>query len=171
MNQAKILGLALALFSATAMAQDVGGLDTNVIYRWTENGLVHYAKIPPNDRPDCLAVRKTGMGDCVRLNKYGLEIRVRDDSGEFFIIEPIQQPESPEVADSAPVEQIEQRSLDTERQRKKNCEQARENMRVLTEEQDAYRRDETTGNLIRLSNEEIEARRQQTEKDIAYYCD
>ncbi len=141
--------------------------DEKVIYKWENNGLIYYSHIKP-----------VGITNFTKLDSQGRKII--DFSQEFDeIVEIAVRPDMMKkekegekklsAADEA-VKEVEDQLKEKERQKvyKKNCELARKNVAMINNGE-VYKPD-ASGNMIRLSGDELVKRRAREEKNVNFYC-
>ncbi len=154
-----LLGL---LTASTMMAAEK--IETKVIYKWTNNGLVYYSHIKP-----------ASVTNAIKLDAQGRKIE--DFTDEFDeVVQITVRPKSVKKADKgknkgavmSAKEKADLEKTKAEDIRKKNCETARKNMRTI-EGGEVYERD-SQGNMIRLSPEAIQGKRKNVQRDIDYFC-
>ncbi len=155
-----LLGL---LTVGTLMAAEK--IETKVIYKWTDNGLVYYSHIKP-----------TSVTNAIKLDAQGRKIE--DFTDEFDeVVQITVRPKSVKKDDKenkdkgavmSAKEKADLEKTKAEDIRKKNCETARKNMRTI-EGGEVYERD-SQGNMIRLSPEAIQGKRKNVQRDIDYFC-
>lgn len=139
-------------------------VDSKVIYKWFEDGLVNYSHIKP------LHVKK--------VTKLDADGRAIEDFTEEFdeIISISVRPSShakQEKKNTVAEKQDEQSEVnDKEKrrteQREKNCEIAKRNMKML-EGGEVYEKD-AKGNMIRLKPEDIVSKQKNVARDVDYFC-
>lgn len=137
-------------------------LESKVIYKWNENGLVYYSHIKP-----------ANVTDFVKLDSNGRKIE--DFTEEFDeIVQITVRPQA--VKDSSKDDGVvmsdeEKAKLEktkAEDVRKKNCDTARRNMTTL-ESGEVYEKD-SKGNMIRLSPDAVASKRKNVQRDVDYFC-
>lgn len=152
----KLLLAMLAFTMTSAFSQGAGGVADRVIYKWIEGGLVYYSHILP-----------TGVANYTKLDSRGIEII--DYSDEFNEVETmIVRPKTLENT-AVEADKKEEPKVETaEDIKKRNCEIAQNNMRLLNNG-DVYDKD-SEGNLVPLSGEQVESKRKNVQADLDYFC-
>lgn len=138
-----------------------------VIYKWTENGLIHYSHVKP-----------AKVKDFIRLDTKGRKIE--DFSKDFGEVqEIIVRPSKNQKVDTKDSKDDSKSNLekDSEQQaaaiaakeaKQRSCNTAKNNLKLL-QGGEVYERD-AKGNMIRLSKEQIESKLKSVNKDVGYYC-
>ncbi len=160
MNRVMLLAVSV-LISTTLMAQDKID-DQNIIYKWYENGIAHYAETPPR-----------GVSNYIRLNDQGMVIKERPDIGAFKVIKPLR----PDIAtkEEANSNFDEQSNNSDEKlvegaiSKQERCATMTKDLKILSEKETIYEEDES-GNLVPLDEETIERRKQETQAMIDKVC-
>lgn len=156
-----------ALTVNVAVAQKKGAQKSStpkVIYKWTEDGLIHYSHVKP-------AKVKT----FTKLDAKGREIE--DFSKDFGEVQEIIV--RPSKAQKASADNSGKTSLESEsnqrvaaeaakNMKQKNCETAQKNLNLL-KGGEVYERD-SQGNMIRLTKEQIDSKLTNVQKDVGYFC-
>lgn len=149
----KLLLLALSFMVTSAFSQNT--VTDRVIYKWIDGGLVYYSHILPK-----------GVNDYVKLDSRGIEIK--DYSQDFDEIEVIAV--RPKTLENTTQEEKkdEAKAEGPDDVKKRNCEIAQNNMRLL-DRGEVYDKD-SEGNLVALSGEQVTSKRKNTQQDIDYFC-
>lgn len=163
MKKNRLLVLLLsALLASWSFAEKKSMANEKAIYKWEDNGLVYYSHIKPSHVKDFIKLDSRGM----RIEEY------TEDFGE--VVEIVMRPENLDKAETAKEtnetspEDDAIATLKEEEIRKKNCETAKRNMKTL-DSGEVYEQDEK-GNMIRLSLEQIDAKRKNVTRDVDYFC-
>lgn len=148
-----------AVLMNTAQAQNK--IETKVIYKWLENGLVHYSHIKP-----------VHANDVTKLDAEGRTIEEFTESFDEIISISVR-PSLPPKTSSQTTEPVEKKAITAKAQRaieqkKKNCATARRNLKTL-KGGEVYEKDEA-GNMIRLKPEDVASKLKHVSKDIQYFC-
>ncbi|MPV86551.1 hypothetical protein [Ostreibacterium oceani] len=153
-NRLLVMIVAMALAS-TASAQN--NVNQKVIYKWVQDGLVHYSHIKP-----------LGIDGAEKLDAKGRKIQ--DFTEEFDeIVEIAVRPKAEKKEEEPQTKQEEILQAEEERSaREKNCATANKNMQVI-DGGEVYERD-SSGNLIRLTPEQVDNKRKNVQRDIDYFC-
>lgn len=139
-----------------------------VFYKWHERGKTHYAKYAPR-----------GISNYTKINEQGMVVTARPVSDSITVLKPMR-PDAP-AANTAPQTsknaaspaaangQQQQPLPEGTITREKRCETAQANLKTISEKKNIFE-DDGAGNLIPLSSDEIEKRRQQAQNDAEHFC-
>lgn len=159
MRKNRLLILLSGLLISFAFAQD-GKMTQRVIYKWQgDDGLIHYTHIKPND-----------ISDFVQLDANGRKVEdYTEDFGE--VVEIVVRPKSTSQPEIKPTTEEEERLAENRQKelKEKNCETARNNLKTL-DTGEVYEQD-SQGNMIRLSAEQVASKRKNVQRDIDYFCE
>jgi hypothetical protein len=146
----------LAVLLATLSAGAFGGQ----IYRWVgPDGIVHFSEHPPPGvGAEPVSIRSGGTSP---EQAAGELKRLREKAG-------LGEPGTPAAAAPAGAPTPEQQAA-AERQREENCRNAQENLRVLETSQRVMTKD-AEGNLVRLDDDQKQARLAETRRQIEQNC-
>lgn len=127
-----------------------------IFYKWYVRGRAHYGKYVPR-----------GVKQYVRINGQGMLVSDRPTNDSFTVLRPIR----PATTDAAPAaaaagqQPLPAGTITPERR----CEIAQSNMKTINEKSQVFEED-SSGNLIPLSADEISKRRQQAQSEIDAFC-
>ena len=127
-----------------------------VFYKWHERGKTHYAKYAPR-----------GISNYTKINEQGMVVNARPVANPAA--PPSKNAESPAAAAAAAANSQQQPLPEGTITREKRCETAQTNLKTISEKKNIFEED-SSGNLIPLSSEEIEKRRQQAQNDAEHFC-
>lgn len=133
-------------------------VDRKVIYKWKQQGLIHYSHIKP-----------VNIQSFERLDAEGQKIEaVSADSGETveMVVRPPKKSMSNQGA-SVITSQTSQKNKLSE-QKQKNCEIAHKN-HLFLQKGVVYEKD-ASGDMVRLTDEQLATKMRNTQKDIDYFC-
>ena len=141
-------------------------------YKWHERGKTHYAKYAPR-----------GISNYTKINEQGMVVNARPVNDSITVLKPMR-PEAPAANPTAPPSKNAEgpaaaaaAAANSQQQplpegtitREKRCETAQTNLKTISEKKNIFEED-SSGNLIPLSSEEIEKRRQQAQNDAEHFC-
>ncbi|UJF24481.1 hypothetical protein L0B52_09175 [Suttonella sp. R2A3] len=157
-----LLGLLFAYGVASAQNGDMGQV---VIYKWVENGITHYSKMPPRN-----------MNGVVMIDKHGLEIQ--DESALRASYEAAMHPLRPESQSTEPSEENDSvvSAADSDKPlpegsitRAERCEQAQHDIATIKNNEVVYETD-AQGNLVPVSQDVKAQRLKNAEQTAAQVC-
>ncbi len=148
------------LFFTICTAEDNNPADRKPIYKWEQNGLIHYSHIKPE-----------GVKNAIKLDANGRKIE--DYTEEFNEIEQtIIRPKKSNMAKMATLTTANEANLLAEKaeakMKEENCQITRNNLKALNQGE-VYETD-SEGNKIRLNDEQLKIKRKNIEKDFNYFC-
>lgn len=159
-------------------AQQKTGEEQFVVYKWYQNGRAHYAKVPPR-----------GVTNYIKLNEWGIVITDRPAEDEFngSILSPMRpstggkgaqitpagthdkQAANTTPATAQPATQSNEALPEGTITRETRCKEAQDNLNTINNKKTVYQED-SNGNLVPLSAEEVESRRAQAQEIVSSYC-
>lgn len=130
-----------------------------IFYKWHSRGTAHYGKYLPR-----------GVTKYTKVNNQGMVVSDRPNNDTYTVLRPMR-PATPNASDSknrtanSPTEALPEGSIT----KQKRCEIAQTNMKTMNEKKTIFE-DDGSGNLIPLSADDINSRRQQAQNDIDHFC-
>ncbi len=158
MKKGRLFVLLSSLLFTVGFAETKGDIDKKPIYKWEENGMINYSHIKP-----------LNVKNFIKLDSSGREI---EDYTEGFgtieqvIVTPKKSNKMAELTLAGESQRQEEKSEKAIKE--KNCEVARKNLATVNTGE-VWERD-SQGNLVRLSKEQIQAKREKIERDVNYFC-
>ncbi len=147
-------------FFTMSIAEGKGAIGKKPIYKWEQNGLIHYSHIKPE-----------GIKNATKLDASGRKIE--DYTEEFkelerTVIRPkkVDMTQMAELTTTNEVKLLEQKAA--KQMKEKNCQITRKNLEAL-KQGEVYETD-SEGNKIRLTEEQLNIRRKNVEQDFKQYC-
>ncbi len=147
-------------FFTMSMAESKGVIGKKPIYKWEQNGLIHYSHIKPE-----------GIKNATKLDANGREIE--EYSKEFNEIEQIViRPKNLTItkttglATDDEIKRLKQKA--NEKMKEQNCQTTHKNLEALN--QDEVYETDSKGNKIRLTDEQLKIKRKNVERDFKYFC-
>ena len=133
-----------------------------VFYKWYVGGKAHYGKYVPR-----------GVSNYTKVNAQGMQVNERPNNDSVTVLRPMR-PEVPAANSDNPAVK---KAANGQPQplpegtitREKRCETAQTNLKTISEKKNIFEED-ASGNLIPLTTEEIEKRRQQAQNDAEHFC-
>lgn len=158
MKKNRLFILLSSLVLTLSFAQDNNGAG-KAIYKWEAGGLVYYSHIKPDH-----------VKNVTKLDSSGRKIEdYTEDFGEVVQIIVRPKNETSTTAGSTSIDAEKQLAESREQDiRTENCNKARKNLETINGGE-VYERD-SKGNLIRLTEEQIQNKRKNVERDVDYFC-
>lgn len=143
-----------------SIAESKGSIGKKPIYKWEQNGLIHYSHIKPD-----------GIKNTIKLDANGRKIE--EYTKEFNEIEqPVIRPKNlstirtSELTTDNEAKRLEKKAED--KMKAQNCQTTRKNLEALNKGE-VYDTD-SEGNKIRLTDEQLKIKRKNIEKDFKVFC-
>ncbi len=158
MKKGRLFILLSSLLFTVSFAGSNGDMDKKPIYKWEQDGKINYSHIKPLD-----------VKNFVKLDSSGREIEdYTEDFGtiEQVVVRPKKDNKIAELTLAGESKRQEEKSEKETKQ--KNCEIARKNLATV-DTGEVWERD-SLGNLVRLSQEQVQAKREKIERDVNYFC-
>lgn len=173
MKRIIVLGMVALGCATLVQAQEKKDGEKLVVYKWYQKGRAHYAKVPPH-----------GVTNYVKLNEYGIVLTERPDTESFQVlrpkrrdgaeggaqITPVEPGSKPAVANTATAQTaVSEAPPPGTITREERCKTAQDDLNVMNTKKSIYEED-SNGNLIPLSAEDVENRKSKAQQDISSFC-
>ncbi len=175
MKKSHLLILLSSLVFTLGFADDSKKVE-KVIYKWERGGLIHYSHIKPEGVSGVIKLDSNGRKIEDYTENFGevVQIVVRPPKKETKSEEEAQEASAAENQEKQKkitiVKAKDKQKADSQEQklRKENCQTARKNLETINTGE-VYERD-PKGNLVRMSDKQLETKRKDAQRDIDYFC-